>query len=199
MTYQRKLSAGKIDIEEELNAEEILRNAQRLLQPIKIINPFAEYLSLPKAVFKPRRTNAHYLQFIEVITFYHQCQRASKFDLQTGEEYIETTIEDIKYANELLKSILLRKSDNLNGATRTYLERLKTHLANKKDTIFTNREIRTAFRIAESTLRRYQLLLLQEGYIKRRKDVQGDSFVYEIVDADEFSDLENSINTALIV
>ncbi|QTE21090.1 hypothetical protein [Polaribacter cellanae] len=197
MTYQRKLSAGKIDIEEELKAEELLRNAQRLLKPIKIINPFAEYLVLPKAVFKPRRTNAHYLQFIEVITFYHQLQREKQYDLHTGEEYIETTIEDIKYANEILKPILLCKSDNLNGATRSYLEKLKMYLENKGDTVFTNREIRTAFRIAESTLRRYQLLLLQEGYIKRRKDVQGDSFVYEIVDVNEFKELENSINSAL--
>lgn len=197
MEYQRKLSAGKIDIEEELKAEELLRNVQRLLKPIKIINPFAEYLSLPKAVFKPRRTNAHYLQFIEVITFYCQWQRQKKYDIHTGEEYIETTLEDIKYANEILKPILLRKSDNLNGATRNYLEKLKMYLENKGDTLFTNREIRKEFRIAESTLRRYQLLLLQEGYIKRRKDIDSDSFTYEIADANEFKELENSINSAL--
>lgn len=197
MAYQRKVSAGKIEEEEELKAQELLQNVQRLLKPIKIINPLAEYLVLPKSVFKPRRTNAHYLQFIEAVTFYHQYQRESKFDRQTGEEYIETTIADIQYANDLLKPILLQKSDNLNGATRNYLERLKKYLQEKQDTVFTNREIRKTFRIAESTLRRYQLLLQQEGYIKRRTDIQSDSFVYEIVDVDEFTDLENSINQAL--
>ncbi len=197
MDYQRKLSAGKIDIEQELLAEELLQNVQRLLKPIRVINPFAEHLILPKSVFKPRRTNSHYLQFIEAITFYHQQGRESKFDIQTGEEYIETTLEDIRYANELLKPILLRKSDNLNGATRNYFERLKAYLSKKQDTIFTNREIRKEFRMAESTHRRYQLLLQQEGYIKRRIDIQSDSFVYEIVDNDEFGDLEKSINTAL--
>jgi len=197
MAYQRKVSAGKIDIEHELLAEELLQNVQRLLKPIRVINPFAEHLILPKSVFKPRRTNAHYLQFIEAITFYHQHQRESKFDIQTGEEYIETTLEDIRYANELLKPILLRKSDNLNGATRNYFERLKMHLAKKEDTIFTNAEIRKEFRMAESTHRRYQLQLQQEGYIKRRTDIQSDSFVYEMVDNDEFGDLEKSINTAL--
>lgn len=197
MHYQRSVSAGRIDIEEELSSEELLQNVQRLLHPIRVINPYAEHLILPKSVFKPRRTNAHYLQFIEAITFYHQCQRDKQYDIHTGEEYIETTIEDIKYANELLKHILLRKSDNLNGATRNYLERLKAYLEIKQDVIFTNREIRKEFRLAESTLRRYQLLLQQEGYIKRRTDIQSDSFSYEIVDINEFKDLEKSIEDAL--
>ncbi|MEM6719564.1 MAG: hypothetical protein AAF611_09630 [Bacteroidota bacterium] len=197
MDYQRKLSAGRVDIEQELQAEALLQNVQRLLKPVRVINPFAEALILPKSVFKPRRTNAHYLQFIEAVTFYHQHQRESKFDLHTGEEYIETTLEDIKYANQLLKPILLRKSDNLNGATRSYFERLKTYLNKKQDSIFTNREIRKEFRMAESTHRRYQLVLQKEGYIKRRTDIQSDSFVYEIVDVDEFGELENSINSAL--
>lgn len=69
-------------------------------------------------MFKPRRTNAHYLAFVEVVTFYHQYQREKKHDPDTGEEYIETTLEDIAEANKLMKEILLRKSDELNGATR---------------------------------------------------------------------------------
>ena len=197
MLYQRLASAGKINVQDEIDARQILCNVQRLLKPICIINPFAEYLSLPKSVFKPRRSNSHYLQFVEAVTFYHQHQRESKFDTHTGEEYIETTLEDIKQANSLIKSVLLRKSDSLNGATRNYLERLKTHLSKKKDTLFSNREIRKELRIAESTLRRYHQLLVQEGYIKKRNDIQSDSFTYEIVDADEFRELENSINNAL--
>ena len=197
MNYQRKVSAGKINEDDEIKAQQLLNNAQRLLNPIKVINPYAEYLSLPKTVFKPRRTNAHYLQFIEAITFYHQYQREVKYDFDTGEQYIESSIEDIKYANDLLKHILLRKSDNLNGVTRNYLEKLKAYLTIKGDTIFTNKEIRKELRIAESTLRRYQLTLQQEGCIKRRIDIQSDSFVYEVVDVNEFKVLEESIEKAL--
>ena len=75
---------------------------QRVLKPIKVINPFAEHLELPQSVFKPRRTNSHYLQFIEAITFYKQYQREKEYDTETGEEFIETTIEDIEEANELI-------------------------------------------------------------------------------------------------
>ena len=197
MAYQRKASAGKINVGDELEAANILRNVQRLLKPVRVINPFAEHLVLPKSVFKPRRSNAHYLQFIEAVTFYHQHQRESQFDIQTGEEYIETTLEDIKIANDLIKDTLLRKSDPLNGATRNYLEGLKTHLRRKKDTVYSNAEIRKELRIKESTLRRYHQLLLNEGYIKRRSDLDKDSFCYEIVDVEEFKHLEDMVNKAL--
>jgi hypothetical protein len=72
MQYQRQLSAGKVNHEEEIRTKQLLQNCQRLLKTITVKNPFAEYLSLPQSVFKPRRTNAHYLQFIEIITFYKQ-------------------------------------------------------------------------------------------------------------------------------
>ena len=72
MNYQRLISAGKLNEAEQLKAVELLKNVQRVLKPIRVINPFAEYLELPKSVFKPRRTNSHYLQFIEAVTFYKQ-------------------------------------------------------------------------------------------------------------------------------
>ncbi len=198
MHYQRRMSAGKVNNEDELLAVQILCNVQRLLKPIRVINPYAIHLSLPSVVFKPRRTNAHYLQFIEAITFYHQHQREEKYCEHTGEAYIETTLEDIKKANNLIKTVLLRKSDPLNGATRNYLERLKTYLNEKKDTVFSNGEIRRELRIKETTLRRYHNLLLEEGFIKRHGETRrGISFSYEIVDVDEFFELEKAIDKAL--
>src|SRR5690606_37681253 len=62
MDYQRLISAGKVNQDEEHKAKELLKNVQRLLKPIKVINPYAEFLELPQSVFKPRRTNSHYLQ-----------------------------------------------------------------------------------------------------------------------------------------
>lgn len=75
MNYQRFMSAGKINIQEQIESTQLLQNVQRLLKPIRVINPYAEYLELPQSVFKPRRTNSYYLQFIETITFYKQYQR----------------------------------------------------------------------------------------------------------------------------
>jgi hypothetical protein len=146
MDYQRKLAAGKIDEVAQEQAAKTLHNVQKILEPIKVINPFAELLEIPKEVFKPRRTNAHYLQFVAAVTFYHQKQRKQKADEETGEIYIETTLEDIENANNLLKEILLRKSDELSGACRNYFEKLKKWKASE----FNNREIRQELRISIS-------------------------------------------------
>jgi hypothetical protein len=64
MMYQRKRSAGNINTEEENSIKQLLQNTQRILQNITIKNPFAEMLKIPQEVFKPRRSNSHYLQFI---------------------------------------------------------------------------------------------------------------------------------------
>ena len=173
MSYQRRASAGKLNEQEEFTAAELLRNVQRVLKPIKVINPFAEYLELPQSVFKPRRTNSHYLQFINAITFYKQYQREKKYNKETGEEYIETTIEDIQEANELITEVLLRKSDTITGATRNHLENLKKYLEENKQTTFTNTEIRRRLRVKQTTLQRYHKQLLEEGYIKKIKGKKG--------------------------
>jgi len=132
-----------------------------------------------------------------VITFYHQFQREEKFDKVSGEAYIETTLQDIQLANTLIKDVLLRKSDSLNGVTRNYLESLTIYLKANKTKVFSNQEVRREFRISEPTLRRYHKLLIQEGYIRERDDIKGISKSYELLNSDEFKNLEQSIEKAL--
>jgi hypothetical protein len=197
MYYQRLISAGKVNIDAELKAKNILQNVQMVLQPIKIINPYAEFLELPQSVFKPRRTNTHYLQFIEAITFYKQYQREKQYDQNTGEEYIETTTQDIEEANEIIKEVLLRKSDTITGAVRNYLERLKEYLKKNTQTTFTNAEIRRNLRIKESTLRNYHKQLLAEDYIKRIKKAKTKSYCFEVTDVNEYKMLKSQIDSSL--
>ena len=202
MAYQRKLSAGKIDITAERQTREQLQNTQRLLQPVQVRNPFAEQLQIPNEVFKPRRTNAHYLAFIEAVTFYHQYQREEKADPETGELYIETTLEDITIANDLLKEVLLRKSDQLNGATRKYFEKLKTLVSsenNKADQVdtFTNAFIRSKLRIKGTTLRRYHNALLDAGLIQIQSGKPSTGYIFQIFDLKEYQTLQDSITGVL--
>ncbi len=177
MSYQRAVSANKINQEQEQEIQELLKNTQRVLEPLRVVNPYAELLQLPKEIFKPRRTNSHYLQFIEAITFYHQFQRELKAD-ENGEAYIETTIEDIKAANELMKPILLRKSDDLNGATRNHLESLKQWAKEKGKTSFGNRETSRHFRKPIATIKRYHYQLVELGYLtaEKQQDTKGYSY-----------------------
>jgi hypothetical protein len=197
MNYQRKASAGSINQEEEIQSQQLLQNCQRLLKTITVKNRYAEYLSLPQSVFKPRRTNAHYLQFIEVITFYKQYQKEHKIDEETGEEYIETDIEDIKEANELIKEVLLRKSDVITGACRDYFEMLKTYLQSQEQTTFTALEIRRKLRLSKTTQWRYHQQLLDSDYMRKVKRKGINSNSYEIKNLNEYKELEQQIDQAL--
>lgn len=197
MDYQRKLSAGKIDVTEQQKIQKLLQNVQRVLQPITIKNPFAEKLIIPKEVFKPRRTNAHYIAFIEAVTFYKQYQRAHQVDKETGEIYIETTLEDIAEANELMKNILLKKADELGYATRNYFEQLKNHLQESNQKTFINSSIRKVFREHPSKQKRFMIELQQYGFIRKVDGDKKKGFVYEVVSTQEYQRLQHTINTAL--
>lgn len=198
MDYQRKLSAGKIATKEEKQLIEFFKDMQAILKPIKVRNPFAEYLIIPEYVFKPLRTNSHYLAFIETITFYHQYQREVKTDPVTNERYIETTLEDIEWANVLLKDVLLAKSDELSGECRRFFENLKSWLRKHKKESFYNNEIREAFRMNPNNLKYYLSQLSKYNQIKivggsRHKS----GYEYEIVNTEEYTELSQSLTNAL--
>jgi predicted transcriptional regulator len=197
MQYQRKRSAGKINTDEEKQIKELMQNCQRILEPITVINPYAELLKLPNEVLKPRRTNSHYLQFIEAITFYHQLQRQQKADESTGEVYIETTIEDIAEAGKLIKEILLRKSDDITGACRNYFELLKAQLQKEKQSNFTNKEVRSWLRMPLSTVKRHNLELMNCGYLKLAESKKQKGYRYEIVSYEEYNELQSRITNVL--
>lgn len=197
MQYQRQISSGEINFYEQKEIQEFLQNTQRILKPIRIINRYAKHLSLPLEVFKPRRTNNHYLQFIEAITFYYQYQRKQQADKETGEIYIETILEDIENANRLLKEVLLRKSDELTGSCRNYLESLKSYLKANKKKQFTNREIRQLLRVNPSNQKRYNLQLQLGYYIKKVEGKKATGYHYEIVSTTEYNQLQSKINSVL--
>ena len=197
MDYQRKLSAGKIDATQQQRIQVLLQNSQRLLQPMSVRNPYAEQLIIPKQVFKPRRTNAHYIAFIEAITFYKQYQRPHQIDKETGEIFIETTLEDIREANELMKHILLKKSDELGYATRKYFEQLKNYLQESNEGNFTNSQIRKVFREHPSKQKRLMIELQQYGLIKKVDGDKKKGFVYEVISTQEYNKLQQSINTVM--
>jgi len=196
MNYQQNISAGKINKKEENNAREFLKDVQWLLEKVKVVNPYATKLNIPETVFKPLRTNTHYLSFIETVTFYHQYQRERKQDEQ-GNYYIETTLEDIEEANKLLKTVLLAKSDELTKACRDFLELLKTYLSKHQKKSFYSKEIRQAYRFAPTTLNRHLSDLNRYGYLSVIGGNKARGYEYELLNIEEYENLKNSIETAL--
>lgn len=197
MEYQRRASAGQIDYHGEEDARKRLQDVQSLLQPVRVVNPYAEYIELPEAVFKPRRSMTLLLSFIETVTFYHQYQRATKVDPRTKEHCLITTPEDIEAAFYLLREVLFNKSDELSGACRSFFEKLKTYLQQEKKQSFRTQETRKALRLNASNLKRYLLELTRNGYVKVSAGSKYKGFEYQITDYEEYNELRGSIETKL--
>jgi DNA primase len=193
MDYQRRLSAGKIDSSRERQLKESFKNMQMVLHTISVRNPYAELLKIPEYVFKPLRTNSHYLAFIETVTFYHQYQRDVKTDPSTGERYIETTPEDIRWANLLLKDVLLAKSDELPRQVREFFEGVKYHVKVTQKESFYAKEIRHKLRLNPMTVNRYLRELETRGYIRKVGGNRKSGFEYEVLNWSEYSELQQGI------
>jgi DNA primase len=192
MDYQKKRSAGKVDEQQEEHIRRFFRHVQKVLQPLKVINPYAEYLDLNDQVFKPRRTMNIYLAFIEAITFYNQYQREVKMN-ERGEKFIETTVEDIRWANRLLKDVLLRKSDTLNNEERKFFENIKLYLKKEDKKIFRAKELIKSFRMNPMSVSRYIKALESQGFVKQSGGNRKLGYEYEVNVWDDYTELERSV------
>ena len=200
LQYQRKQSAGLIKAYNEQKVIEQIQNLQRALSNISVINPYALDIKLPEQIKNKQITNLHYLRFIEVVTFLKQYQRKQKHDIETGEIYIETTLEDIKEATELLSEIFILKSDVLNKPTRLYLEQLKSHLNASKqiEQSFTLYDISIALKLPKTTITRYNKTLLENGFITATKEGnKKDGYRYQLNDVNEYNELKSTISTVM--
>ena len=76
------------------------RNAQRLLAPITVVNPFAAEMTYADASTRARRDHRKLLTLVRSIALLHQHQRARKTITHQGHtvEYIEVTKHDIDLA-----------------------------------------------------------------------------------------------------
>ena len=102
------------------------RNAQRLLRPLLVANPYAARLTFLDDRTRTRRDHVKYLTLIRAIALLHQHQREVKTIEHEGKavEYIEATLEDIATANRLAAEVLGRSLDELPPQTRRLLELL---------------------------------------------------------------------------
>ena len=99
------------------------QNAQRLLRPLAVVNPYARELRFLDHQTRTRRDHMKYLALIRAIALLHQYQREVKTVEHRGERirYIEASREDIELANRLAHEVLGRSLDELPPQTRRLL------------------------------------------------------------------------------
>ena len=193
--YQKQCSAGQIDAQDQQNAQEQLQNLQHLLQPYRIVNPYALDIQLPPQVFKARRSLNLLLHFIEAITFYHQYQR-QQVDESTGEIYLASSIEDIQLAFQLLQKVLLDKSYFISHAAQLHYEHLQKL---SLPSTFKLKDVHEQLRIHPRTLQRHMQELSTHNYVEIVGGNQYKGYHYQLKEAKNISqaiqtDLHHTLN-----
>ncbi len=174
--------------------EEILRvhrNAQRLLKPVLVVNPYARELTFLDSRTRTRRDHMKYLTLIRSIALLHQYQRPRKTITHHGQalEYIEVTLDDIATANRLAHEVLGRSLDELPPQTRRLLlltdEMVSQACEQKKierlDFRFSRKDVRAFTAWSDSQLKRHLHRLEELEYLAVHHGGRGQSFVYELV------------------
>jgi DNA primase catalytic core len=171
------------------------RNAQRLLKPVSVVNPYAPGLTFLDSQTRTRRDHTKYLTLIRTIALLHQWQRPRQTVQHNGRtiEYIEVALDDIAVANRLTAEVLGRSLDELPPQTRRLLllvdamvtAECKRQRIERADYRFSRREVREVTGWGDTQLRLHLGRLEELEYLLAHRGGRGQSFVYELAFAIE--------------
>jgi len=188
---ERETLAGLLRTEARAAVLALHRNAQRLLRPLRVVNPFAERLTFLDDRTRSRRDHTKYLALIRTVTLLHQHQRPVKTAQHAGRavEYIEATLEDIAAANALAHDVLGRCLDEMPPQTRRLLAQVEALAAarcakakiEREDVRFRARELREFCGWGNSQLHLHLGRLVALEYVLAHRADHGAGLVYELV------------------
>jgi hypothetical protein len=187
----RRTLDGLLAREEREHLRTRQQNAQRLLRPLAVVNPYADQLTFMDDRTRTRRDHEKYLTLIDTIALLHQYQRPIKTTMHRGNaiEYIEVTLADIAQANALAHDMLGRSLDELPPQTRNLLralcamvaECMATQAVPRSEVRFSRREVREATAWGDTQLRVHLDRLVAMEYLLVHRGSRGQSFVYELL------------------
>ena len=167
------------------------QNAQRLLEPLAVVNPYADRLTFQDDRTRMRRDHEKYLTLIDTIALLHQHQREVK-TLPYGEQalrYIEVTLADIALANKLAHEVLGRTLDELPPQTRRLLglivamveEACRAQQMPRVAHRFSRRAVREYTHWGDTQLKIHLARLTELEYVLVHRGGRGQSFEYELL------------------
>jgi hypothetical protein len=167
------------------------QDAQRLLRPLAVRNPYAEALTFLDDSTRTRRDHEKYLTLIDALALLHQRQREVKVGRVDGErlEYVEVTLADIEVANRLADEVLGRTLDELPPQTRRLLLLVEEMVAarcaelsvERAELRFTRRDVRAYTGWGNTQLKVHLSRLEDMEYLLTHRGGRGQSFVYELL------------------
>ncbi len=186
---ERQTLAGMLAANDKQAITALHQNAQRLLKPVCVVNPFADRLTFLDDKTRMRRDHMKYLTLIRAIALLHQHQREVKTVQHRGQElaYIEATRDDIALANNIAHEVLGRTLDELPPQTRRLLILLQAWVAERGAALalvpgefrFTRREVRDATSWGDTQLKLHLGRLAELEYVMVHR--RGTTFEYELV------------------
>ncbi|MFN9503672.1 MAG: CHC2 zinc finger domain-containing protein [Rubrivivax sp.] len=167
------------------------QNAQRLLRPLAVVNPYADRLTFLDDRTRTRRDHEKYLTLIDTIALLHQHQREVKAAHVAGRgvEYIEANLADIEAANAIAHEVLGRSLDELPPQTRRVLAMIVGHVharaqaavMRREDVRFTRAELRAASGFGDTQLKVHLARLAELEYLIAHRAVRGQGLDYELL------------------
>ena len=182
---------GLLERQDRREIFQLHQNAQRLLRPLFVANPYARRLTYPDGLTRTRRDHAKYLTLIRAITLLHQHQRPVRTAAHRGKtvEYIEVTREDVAEANRLVEEVLGRSLDELPPQTRKLLSLIDSAVAGectrlkieRGDFRFSRKDVRGWSAWGDTVLKKHLARLEEMEYLLVHRGGRGQSFVYELL------------------
>jgi len=182
---------GLIAKAEKDGIQALHQNAQRLLQPLAVVNPYAAQLTFVDDRTRTRRDHEKYLTLIDAIALLHQHQRKVQTVLHDGRplRYVEVTLEDIETANRLAHEVLGRTLDELPPKTRELLHRIHAWAGERAAALardrtefrFSRRDLREATSWGDTALKVHLGRLAEMEYLLVHRGGRGQRFVYELL------------------
>ena len=165
------------------------QDAQRMLKPILVANPYARHLTFLDDRTRTRRDHVKYLTLIRAIALLHQYQRPVLSVEHGGVvvPYVEVTRGDVALANRLAHQVLGRSLDELAPQTRRLLVALdlmvrdecRAKKVERTEYRFTRRHVRERLGFGNTQLKVHLARLEEMEYVLVHRD--GQSASYELL------------------
>jgi len=191
MQRQSRTLAGLQNKLTKQRLTQLHRDAQQLLKPRRVINPYADQLTFLDDKTRTRRDHEKYLTLIDSIALLHQYQRPLKTIEHDGKmiDYIEVQLSDIDVANRLAHDVLGKTLDELPPQTRkllTLIQQLvreagKQQQIAQKDYRFSRKQIRAYTGWGNTQIKVHCHRLEDMEYLLTHRGGRGQSFEYELL------------------
>jgi DNA primase catalytic core len=106
---------------EQASTRSLHVNAQRLVRNLKVVIPFAKFITFPEDRVRSRRDFDRFLSLIQAVALFRQYQKEVK-SLEGGEEYIEADLEDYRVAYDLGKRLFASTFSLISDRARDVLQ-----------------------------------------------------------------------------